>query len=191
MKRLIITLSIACIAFYGFSQENLLSISGGYAFANVDDSEYFTEDPNIKGSGWRINGTYDFNRNEGPIAYGFSVGYISVSADYSGAADTLTEYTINTVPFYFAPKYLFGNETFRGFIKLAIGAQSANLKRTTPTAEITANDFGFYGGAGAGIMINVHEMIFLNVEYEIAYMQNNYYRNGMMQTVMGGIGVRF
>ncbi len=108
MKRFILTIAIACIGFYGFSQENLLSISGGYAFANVDDSEYFTDDPDVKGTGWRINGTYDFNRSEGPIAYGFSVGYISVSA-----------------------------------------------------------------------------------EYEIAYMTNNYYRNGLMQSVMGGIGVRF
>lgn len=191
MKRFILTIAIACISYFGFSQENLLSISGGYAFANVDDSEYFTDDPNIKGTGWRINGTYDFNRGQGPIAYGFSVGYISVSAEYTGTADTLTEYKISTVPFYFAPKYLFGNDTFKGFIKLAIGAQSANFKRTTPTAEITGNDFGFYGGGGAGLMVFVSEMIFINVEYEIAYMTNNYYRNGLMQSAMGGIGVRF
>ena len=120
MKRLLLTLIIACTAFYGFSQQNLLSLSGGYSFANVDDSEYLSEDPNIKGTGWRINGTYDFNPNEGKIAYGFSIGYISVSASYTGTTGT-TDYTVNTMPYCFAPKYLFGNEKFKGFIKLAIG----------------------------------------------------------------------
>jgi len=191
MKRFILTIAIACIAFYGMSQENLLSFSAGYAFANVDDSEYITDDPDLKGTGWRINGTYDFNANEGPMAYGFSVGYISVSASYTNSADTTIDYTIGTMPFYFAPKYLFGNETIRGFVKLAIGGQSSNFTRTAPGGKIVANDFGFYGGGGAGLMVNVHEMIFLSAEYEIAYMSNNYYRNGLMQSVMAGIGVRF
>jgi len=190
MKQLLLTLIIACTAFYGFSQQNLLSVSGGYSFANIDDSDYFTEDPDIKGTGWRINGTYDFNPNEGKIAYGFSIGYISVSASYTGDTET-AEYTVSTMPYYFAPKYLFGNETFKGFIKLVIGGQSATLKRTVSGGEVTAKDFGFYGGGGAGLMVFVSDMIFINAEYEIAYMTNNFYRNGLMNSVMLGIGVKF
>ena len=190
MKRFLFTLTLASFVFIGFSQESLINLTGGYSWMKLDDSEYFSEDPNITGTGWRINATYDFNLNEGPVAYGFSVGYISVDASYSGVTDT-ADYKMSSVPFYFAPKYLFGNEKFRGFIKVMLGAQSASLKRTTSTGEITASDFGFYGGAGAGLMFFVTEMVFINTEYEIAYVTNNYYRNGLMQSAMLGIGVKF
>jgi len=191
MKRKFLTLIFSLATIFLFSQGNLISVSGGYVIANVQDSELFSDDPNIKGSGWRINGTYDFNSNEGKVAYGFSVGYISVNASYSYASDSTADYQVNSVPFYFAPKYLFGNDRNRGFIKLAIGAQSATLKRTGTATDVTGSDFGFYGGAGAGFMKFVSDQVFLNFEWEIAYVTNSYYRNGMMNSFMGGIGVKF
>jgi len=191
MKRVFFLLIFSFVALFLFSQENLISISGGYAFANIDDSDYLQDDPNIKGTGWRINGTYDFNTNEGKVAYGLSVGYISIGATYSATGDTTAEYKVSSIPFYFAPKYIFGSEKTRGFVKLAIGGQSATLKRTGTATDATASDFGFYGGGGAGVMIFVHEKVFLNIEYEIAYMTNSVYRNGLMNSVMGGIGVKF
>jgi len=189
MKRIILTLSISLLAVYGFSQGNSLTLSGGYSFANVDDSDVLTEDPNIKGKGWRINGTYEFNRNESSIVYGFSVGYISVSADYEDANEK-TEYEVSTIPIYFAPKYLFGSDKVKGFIKLAFGGQSAKLKRTTSNGTTEGKDFGFYGGGGAGIMAFVTDKVFLNAEYEIAYMTNAYFRNGLMNSIMAGIGIK-
>ena len=191
MKRVLLVLTISLLTVYGFSQENLLSISGGYSFANVDDSDAFSEDPNIKGPGWRINGTYDFNPNQGKVAYGFSVGYISVKAEYD--ADNLgkVDYEVSTIPIYFAPKFLFGNNKTKGFVKGALGVQSAKLNRSSSTGSTSGSDFGFYGGGGAGLMYFVNDKIFLNAEYEIAYMTNAYYRNGLMNTVMGGIGIKF
>ena len=189
MKKILFVLTLVSFSFIGFSQSNLVSISGGWAFANVDDSEYFSEDPNIKGSGWRINGTYDFNSDGGPLAYGISIGYISVTANYDG--DTASaDYKISSLPFYFAPKYLFGGDRARGFVKLAIGGQSANFERTGSAGTVTGNDFGFYGGGGAGVMVFGHDMVFLNAEYEVGYMTNSYYRNGLMQSVMLGVGLR-
>jgi|GEM_PF-1328457 len=189
MKRFFIAITIACFAVVGFSQSNLVSLSGGWAFANIDDSETLSDDPNIKADGWRINGTYDFNNDGGPLAYGISIGYISVSASYSGATDT-ADYKVSSLPFYFAPKYLFGSDRVRGFVKLAIGGQSANMERKGQSGTVKGNDFGFYGGGGAGLMIFVHDMVFLNAEYEIAYMTNSFYRNGMMQSVLLGIGLK-
>lgn len=190
MKRLFITITLVSFVFLGFSQENLVNLTGGYTWATIDDSDYFPDDPSIKGSGWRINGTYDYNPNEGKVAYGFSMGYTSISASYDGGAGS-TDYSISSIPAYFAPKFLFGNERIKGFIKLMIGVQRATLKRTGPAGELTASDFGFYGGAGAGLMVFVSEKIFLDAEYEIAYVTNSYYRNGLMQSALFGIGVKF
>jgi len=189
MKTILIILIAVFSVSFAYSQQNMVSISGGYSFANVDDSDNFTDDPNIKATGWRINGAYDFNPNDGKITYGCAVGYISVSASYSGSTDT-ADYKVSTVPFYFVPKFLFGNEKIQGFIKAAIGGQSAKLKRTGNSVEVTANDFGFYGGGGAGLMYFVNESVFINAEYEVAYMTNSFYRNGVMNSVLLGIGVK-
>ena len=190
MKRIVLTLTLASFVFIGFSQENLVSLSGGYSWLNIDASEYVSDDHKIKASGWRINGTYDFNPNEGAVAYGFSLGYISVTGSYSGLTDT-ADYKVSSIPIYFAPKYLFGNEKIKGFIKLAIGGQSATLKRTNSAGETSASDFGFYGGAGGGLIYFVHEVVFINAEYEIAFATNAYYVDGIMQSAMFGIGVKF
>jgi len=189
MKRSIMLVIAVFAAVVAFSQSNLVSLSGGYSWAKVDDSENIQDDPDIKGTGWRINGAYDYVNYKGNFSYGCAAGYISVSADYKGVADT-AEYTVSTVPFYFVPKYLFGKEKIQGFIKLAIGGQSARLKRKGQAGEVKANDFGFYGGGGAGLMIFVKENVFINAEYEIAYMTNSFYRNGLMNSALFGIGLK-
>jgi len=189
MRTILILLVAVFTAGFAFSQSNLVSLSGGYSFANIDDSENIADDPDIKGTGWRINGAYDYNPNDGKFSYGGAIGYISVSASYSGATDT-ADYKVSSLPIYFVPKFLFGKEKVQGFIKAAIGGQSAKLTRTGKAGEATAKDFGFYGGGGAGLMIFVKENVFLNAEYEIAYMTNSYYRNGVMNSVMLGIGLK-
>lgn len=192
MNRLLLICGLISLSILGVSQEYMVSLSGGWAWMNVDDSDVFTEDPNIKASGWRINGNYDYNPKEGKVAYGFTVGYISVSASYTDDTDeSTTNYDLTSIPFYFAPKFLFGSDRVKGVVKLALGAQSATMKRTGPSGSVSASDFGFYGGIGAGLMVFVSDKVFLSGEYEIAYVTNNYYRNGVMQSALIGIGIKF
>lgn len=188
MKKLIITFILIGMVFFGFSQDNMINVTGGYAWSKIDVSDYYDTDAEIKGSGWRINGTYDYRPNEGKWAYGFSVGYIGLTASYEGLTDT-SEYKISSVPLYFAPKYLFGNEKINGFIKLALGGQSATLKNNDTGTKV--NSYGFYGGAGGGLMFFMTEQVFINAEYEIAYVTNGYYQNGMIQSVLFGLGIKF
>jgi hypothetical protein len=190
MKRLVLISILAILTFSSFSQENLITLSGGWAWCNVDASDQFEEDPNIKGTGWRINGLYEFNPQEGKVSYGVSIGYISVKAEYSATGDSVAEYKVSTLPIYFAPKVMLGNETIKGFIKGALGVQSARIERTGAGSSLEGTDFGFYGGGGGGLMVFVHEKVFINAEYEIAYMSNSYYRGGLMQSVMAGIGLK-
>ena len=85
---------------------------------------------------------------------------------------------------------MFGNEKFKGFFIGAMGAQFAALKREG-LVEFSDNDFGFYGGGGAGVLVFLKENIFINAEYEIAYASNSWYKDGWMNTAMGGIGLKF
>lgn len=170
-----------------WAQESMFTLSGGYSFANVENID-------TDMTGFRINGLYEFNPNEGKVAHGLSIGYIGVKGDYtySGQSGNNTiEVKSNTWPIYYAPKYLFGGGSAKGFIKGALGMQFSGLNYTGPVGEVDTSDAGFYGGLGAGFMKTFNEKFFIAVEYEWAYMSNSFYTDGFMNTVSGGIGMKF
>ena len=182
MKKNILIAFLILVSVKAISQENMVTISGGYSFANIEDTD-------VKGTGWRINGLYEFNPSGSMIAHGFSFGYINLIATES-AGQAEIKSTIHSFPICYAPKVMFGKEKIKIFIKGAIGAQFASLKREG-MVDLSDHDFGFYGGGGAGIMIFLKENIFINGEYEIAWVSNTYYKDGWISTAGGGIGFKF
>ena len=92
---------------------------------------------------------------------------------------------------FYAPKVMFGKDKFKAFIKGAAGIHISKYKRTGYIGELSTNDMGFYGGLGAGIIINLSDKLFINGEYEWAWMSNSYYESGFMNSAMGGLGMRF
>jgi len=182
MKKHILLLSLALLSLKVFAQENMVTVSGGYSFANIEDSD-------TKGTGWRINGLYEFSPMGGKFAHGISVGYINLSNSETVLQQTVKN-TVGSLPVFYAPKVMFGNDKIKAFIKGALGFQFAWLKRES-NVEVNSSDFGFYGGGGAGIMIFLKENIFINGEYEIAWASNSWYKDGWINTASGGIGFKF
>jgi len=183
MKNYLILAAFTLLSLTAWSQENRFTMSGGYAFANVEEV-----DTDV--TGFRINGLYEYVPGSGKIAHGFSIGYIGTSGEDTGARGT-NEYKINNWPIYYAPKLMIGQGSAQGFIKGALGMQFANLTRTGTLGELEANDVGFYGGASVGFMKSFGEKMFLNLEYEWAYLSNSYYKDGFMNTAMLGVGFKF
>ncbi len=183
MKKSITLLAFVILTTVAYSQENMITLSGGYVFANVIDTD-------VSATGFRINGLYEYNRAGGKWAHGFSVGYIGLSAEITESLQTAT-IDINTWPLYYAPKYLFGGENFKGFIKGAIGLQFSNFERYGTLSTISDSDTGFVGGGGAGAQYYFNEKIFLSAEYELLYMGNSFYKDGLVNTASLGIGFRF
>ncbi len=174
--------ALVLLSMKAISQENIVTLSGGYVSANIQDID-------AKGTGWRINGLYEFNPMEGMFAHGASFGYINLSTTEDIGQETITA-IVSSFPLYYAPKVMFGNERFKGFVKGALGMQYARIKREG-LVELNDFDFGFYGGGGAGVMVFIKENIFINAEYEIAWASNTWYRNGWISTAGGGIGFKF
>jgi len=168
-----------------WSQENSFTLSSGYAFANAENYE---EDA----TGYRINGLYEFNPAQGNFVNGVSFGYIHTKATGGTIGANSSTVKINTFPLYYAPKFMFGGEKFKGFVKGALGMHysSYNLEGTIVN-DAKTSDIGFYGGAGLGAMYNVNEKVFLNLEYEWAYLSNSWYEDGFMNTAQIGVGFRF
>jgi hypothetical protein len=183
MKKTIIVLAFAMLTTIAYSQENMITLSGGYVFANVEDTD-------VSATGFRINGLYEYNQAGGKWAHGFSIGYIGLSAEITESVQTST-IDINTWPFYYAPKYLFGGESFKGFIKGAIGWQISNFERYGTLATISDSDTGFTGGGGVGAQYFFNEKIFLSAEYELLWMSNSFYKDGLVNTASLGLGIRF
>jgi hypothetical protein len=179
MKKLLIFSVFMILAINAFSQENSFTISGGYPFGKVEGTD-------TKCTGWKINGLYEFNPAERNTVLGFSTGYQNLTASESGR-----NYTVSSIPLYFAPKYMKGNDKLKAFIKGAIGAQYSWMTTTTSLSSLSDHDYGFVGGGGAGFTVFLNEKYFLNAEYEILWMSNSFYRDGWINSLSGGLGVKF
>ena len=184
MKKSIVLLAAVLFSIAAWAQENSFTVNAGYAFANIEDV-----DENV--TGWRLSGLYEFNPSGGKFSHGFSFGYIGTSGESEGVSQSSVEYKLNSWPIYYAPKFLIGNGSAKGFIKGALGAQTTSYKRTGSFGELKDSDFGFYGGLGAGFMKSFNEKMFITLEYEWAYLSNSAYKDGFMNSAMLGIGMKF
>lgn len=183
MKGVFISLAVLCISGLAWAQENRIKLSAGYVFENIEEID-------TDASGFRINGIYEFNPNEGIYAHGIAFGYARTSATYTSFLQT-TDYKFNTIPVYYAPKVIFGKGAFRGYLKGAIGLHFMFLNRTGALGDLSDSDMGFYGGASAGLMYQISDKIFADIEYEWAYVSNTFYRDAFINSAMAGIGFRF
>lgn len=188
MKKTLTILALLAFSAGVWAQENMVSVSYGFEWANMDVSD-------SQARGWRLNGVYEFNPGGGQLAHGIGFGYASVSADYStnegGSITTDVNAKVSTVPIYYAPKFILGSGKAKPFVKGAIGTHFSKLTTTTSSGSADANGMGFYGGGGGGLMVSVKDNIFLNAEYEIAWLSNSYYEGGWLQSALIGIGVKF
>jgi hypothetical protein len=185
MKRNLLTLTLMCLCAIAMAQENSFSVSGGYAFGNIEDAEADAE-----ASGLRINAVFEFSPGATSFSHGFAVGYIGTTADFRSASEE-TNYKLNSFPIYYAPKFTIGKGGLKLFVKGALGTHVTGYTRTGALVETKSTDMGFYGGLGAGVNLNLGEKLFLSAEYEWAYMSNTFYRDGFINSAMGGIGIRF
>jgi len=183
MKKNIFIAFLVLLSVKAISQESIAIIGGGWASANIEDTD-------SKGTGWAIKGSYEFNPQEGMFSHGLGFGYVNLTAK-EGIGNQEVTYTIGSFPIYYQPKIMFGEDKFKVFVKGALGTQFASLKREGPSISLSDNDFGFYGGGGAGLMYFIKDNIFLNGDYEIAWASNNWYKDGWISTATIGLGFKF
>ena len=173
-----------------YAQETI-TLSGGVVLLDaIDYSGYFDENYHASATGFRIMGTYE----AGPLQskkfiHGVTTGYILASTTVNKyGADT--DISVRTLPFCYAPKYLFGNEKLMAYLRASVGMQFSRLK-VGGLIDESDNDFGFYGGIGGGGMAYVSKKVFFNLEYELAWMSNTFYANGYINSVQLGLGIDF
>ncbi|MEQ1586030.1 MAG: outer membrane beta-barrel protein [Cyclobacteriaceae bacterium] len=184
MKKHLLFFALTLIATGAWAQESMFTLSYGWANLNPEESDKNAD-------GFRINGLYEFNPNEGKIAHGLNIGYVLTKYDLATQAGT-TNFSFRSWPIYYAPKVILGNsDKFKPFLKGALGAHFSKYKSEGAALDLESSDVGFYGGLGAGGLLFLKENIFLNLEYEWAYLTNYYSGNGFLNTAQLGIGFKF
>jgi hypothetical protein len=76
-------------------------------------------------------------------------------------------------------------------VKGILGTHGSDYTREGTLLENSTWDFGLYVGASAGGMKMIGDKLFVNLEYEWTYLGNSLYRDGFVNTIMGGVGFRF
>jgi len=186
---LINTLLLCLVINFAFAQENSIVLSGGYVFGNIEDIDE-------NSTGWRINALYEYTGMNDHLSHGLAVGYIRTEATFidPSIGDSETELKAGHWPIYYVPKYTFLDveSTLRPFVKGALGTHISDYDRTGLLGgQIDSGDSGFYGGLGAGITINIGNLLLINMEYEWVYLANSWYKDGFMNSAMLGAGIKF
>lgn len=167
-------------------QYSSFNLSGGYAFANIENTDEGV-------TGFRIDANFGYHPILGKVMHGFTVSYVNTSVEViesDQGQPIQSKYQITSWPIIYAPKLVFGEKSFKPFISAALGMQFSTFKHTGTLAEVKSTDAGFYGGAGAGVMKDFGENIFVNLEYQWAYCSNSFYRDGFLNSVMLGVGYK-
>lgn len=183
MKRILLLSIALIISGLIHAQQNLISIEGGLAIADLQEASTGM-------NGWRIAGVYEFNPYEDKLTHGISFGYINMQTEVTAGQNT-TSYELANFPIYYAPGLILGKNKFRFQLKGALGWQFSTLNRTGKLVASKSTDGGLTLGAGAGGMFLIQPKLFLNFGYEFLWMNNSYYLDEYLSTIKIGLGYKF
>lgn len=135
--------------------------------------------------GYILNASYE-NWLAAPVGIGGSVHYLHVRQENErGSAEG------TSLPLYLDAKYYFGKSRLRVFVIGSAGFQFSwrKLEGTDNGNEGSDHDAGFTAGFGTGLVYNVNPGILLNLNYNLYWMKNAYYSNGIANTISLNVGI--
>ncbi|MGH7493038.1 MAG: outer membrane beta-barrel protein [bacterium] len=193
MKRFLSTLLILFMSL-GLAQAQhkpesaLLIFNVGFTEASPEDS-----DNNLNGNTFSLN--YEKSDWQGRLAGGVAIAYSTTSADSLNAAgqelQRLNSVSYEVVPILLYGKVLFGSPKAKGYVGGGFGLQFSDIKYFTQNAQITDRESGFLVGGVAGLNVFLSEKILLNGNYNLSYLGNSYYKDGLAHNFTIGLGFQF
>jgi hypothetical protein len=136
--------------------------------------------------------SYETSNLDGNMAGGVSIGYMSTSADSVAGEGSKVE-RANTVSFGVFPillygRYMFGSEKFKGYLGAGFGIQFSNATFATENVQGEAYDSGFLLSGMAGANYFISEKILINANYNISWLANSYFQDGIVSNFAIGLG---
>jgi hypothetical protein len=166
----------------------LLILNVGFTAASPEDN-----DNDLHGNTFSLN--YESSNLDGNLAGGVSIAYMVTSADSTtasgGTANRLNSVSYNTLPVIFYGRYMFGPDQLRGYIGAGFGIQFSNARFYTDNVQTNGTDSGVLIGGMAGLNYFFNDKIFINGNYNLSWLSNSFYRDGMVHNFTVGLGFQF
>ncbi|MGY6521137.1 MAG: outer membrane beta-barrel protein [Mongoliitalea sp.] len=141
-------------------------------------------------AGIRYNAMYEFQPYRSPIAFGFMGSLIQSDALYTRPNGEFNE-QMRVIPVAFVPKLMFSEYDSKAFAKAMIGAQQTRSTVTGDNFNRQLQEYGFYGGVGAGIELGITSFLFLIMEYELSVVGSRLLNNPLIHSGQVAIGIKF
>lgn len=156
----------------------LMSFNGGYASLKAEDTGNNLD-------GYAFDFTYEQSNLDGNLAGGIMVTYMAAHDDDS---DNDRRINYQSLPIMFQGKYYFGSNQARGYLQGGVGIQYSRIEYLSSNLLLSDGDAGFTAGGGIGGYFFTDEKIFINVAYNLNYLSNSFYRDGLVHLFKVGIG---
>lgn len=179
MKRALVLILFLVPTGLAIAQENLLVIQGGTASSSGNAL-------GSKLTGFKVNGSWEFQPMGDKWTMGGSIGYVQLSASVANGTVKVT-----SIPIAFVGRYMFGGEKFKGFVRGSLGTQISTGSYSGSVVGTSDSQWGMTASIGGGLMYWVGEKVFVSGEYEWLWLSNAIQDSGSVGCIMGGVGMRF
>lgn len=143
-----------------------------------------------RAAGIRYQVLYEYQPYRSPLAFGFSASLMQSEAPFTSPNGEFTE-QLRIIPLAFVPKWMFSEYDSKAFVKGILGAQQIQSIVAGDNFNRKKQEFGFYGGLGAGIELGITHFLFAIIEYELAVVGSRLLNSPIIHSGQVTLGIKF
>jgi hypothetical protein len=133
---------------------------------------------------------YEYQPYRSPIAFGFTASFLQAEAPFTRPNGDFTE-QLRIIPVAFVPKLMFSEYDSKAFVKGMIGAQQTQSIVRGDGFNRKNQEYGFYGGVGAGVELGITNFLFALIEYDLTVVGSRLLNSPVIHTGKVSLGVKF
>lgn len=141
-------------------------------------------------AGIRYHAFYDYQPYRSFLSFGFSASHLQTNTNFQRNQQDFNE-QIRLIPVAFVPKLMLSENDSKAFVKGMIGAQHIRSVTTSSSSSRKLQEFGFYGGLGAGVELAINSFLFTVIEYELGFVGSRLVNNPMIHSGQVALGIKF
>ncbi len=167
---------------------SMLILNFGFTWATPEDDKY-----ELDGNNFTL--CYEASDLGGNWSGGIGIGYMTTSADSINSSGStvsrLNAVNYEVVPVFLYGRYMFGSDQIKGYIGGGGGIQFSTADFFRESVQLEAKDSGLMIGGMAGVNYFINDKILINGNYNLSWLQNAYYKDGLVQNFTIGLGYQF
>ena len=157
----------------------LVTLQGGWSLMGIEESS------NSVG-GFETGASFEQTSLDGKWAYGAALSFVRVTDETSNGKSMY-----RTTPITFQGKYMLGGSGTKYYFQGNFGFHNSTIERDGTLGTLQNWDYGIVLGGGVGIHKFLSDKVYVTVGYNMKWLQNSYYKEGLLHTFLGGLGFQF